>query len=232
MAATLLIEDLTDARLEWVEQRMKNPQFSRACFLGPRESLRDVIRDDDRILRDLGVSHERIARRLSEICEEGLGFADEILRDWIKPAEPARRSGDRPLDRLKPVRSLHQRVRMLFDSEPLSVRLDGFRHMLEARSPLLLPSGFGFYYIAWRGWQHCPFGGRSPRSFETGCEAVAECDFLITNPRRRKWIVFSGLLPHLIEAHHFFEGYGTPYRLDPALAVRVLELRSIGADGP
>ncbi len=47
----------------------------------------------------------------------------------------------------------------------------------------------------------------------------------ITNTHANESINFSGLLPHLIADHHFFEGVGTRYRLDPAVAHRVLELK-------
>lgn len=35
---------------------------------------------------------------------------------------------------------------------------------------------------------------------------------------------FPGLIVHLVRDHHFFEGKGTPYRLEPTTAARVLEL--------
>jgi len=107
--------------------------------------------------------------------------------------------------------------------------LDGFRLALECTRPLLLPSGFGFAHLSYMGWQYCPFNDTASEQRWPPC-GLTDCDFLIANPRRREWIVFSGLLPHLIAAHHFFEGRGVAYRLAPELTVRVLELGSAESD--
>ena len=49
-------------------------------------------------------------------------------------------------------------------------------------------------------------------------------DFLVIDRRTRTYLRGSGLLPHLIGAHHFFGGAHSPYRLDPERAARVLRL--------
>ena len=38
-----------------------------------------------------------------------------------------------------------------------------------------------------------------------------------------KRITFSLLVPHMIERYGFYEGKGTPYRVDPAQALEVLD---------
>ena len=43
--------------------------------------------------------------------------------------------------------------------------------------------------------------------------------------RRDLIMLFSDLHPHLIEAHHFFEGQGNPYRVDPERAIRYLRIQ-------
>ncbi len=226
---TLFIEDISEEELRQIERRMKDPRFSRAGFLGPDESLRDVIREDARKLSELGVSHELIALRLDEICWEG--WREVEARPDLRAQTTGRPEGTLdPVEtrwgaemwaRKKAYEALHKPLPWPgIRSEP-----DCFRFYLETMRPLLLPSGFGFAYLPWLGYQYCPFGDQLRAGPEpvSPCGAT-DCDYLITNPRRMEWIAFSGLLPHLIEAHHFFEGLGTPYRLDPELAVRLLEL--------
>ena len=69
----------------------------------------------------------------------------------------------------------------------------------------------------YRGWQDCPWGC----PIDAGASSF---DFLILNRQSGKFVTGPGLIVHLIRKHHFFEGLGTPFRLDPARAVEVLEL--------
>jgi hypothetical protein len=240
--ATRLVEDLSQAQIEEIERRMRDPRFSRAGFLGPEETLREVIESDALSLRALGVTHERIAHRLVEICTEGLRAAEarpaaatslhprgrwaRLIQNLLLWPDAERHEGT--LGPVRPRSWLDKEVRrrkaayQALRHEPwpgCAVELDGFRLILEGARPRLLPSGFGFAHLSYFGYQYCPF--RDPASEPCG---LTDCDFLIANPRRGEWIVFSGLLPHLIAAHHFSEGRGTAYRLDPEMAVRVLEL--------
>lgn len=79
----------------------------------------------------------------------------------------------------------------------------------------------------WRGWQWCPF---------TGCifNATAVCpysdvDFIIKNNQSGERVAGPGMIWHLIGTHHFFEGKGSSYRVDPEQLARVLELETIKA---
>lgn len=79
------------------------------------------------------------------------------------------------------------------------------------------------------GFQYCPFSpeddskasGPSTR-YDKVCPGTNQ-DFTITNQQSGASIRFSGLLPHLIGAHHFFLGH-VPHRLDPQRVIEVLEL--------
>jgi hypothetical protein len=65
-----------------------------------------------------------------------------------------------------------------------------------------------------QGYQGCPW--RDGRK--------TDLDIDVTNIRTSRKVRYSGLLPHLISEHHFFEGRGTSYRLDPLEAVLVLDI--------
>ncbi len=68
----------------------------------------------------------------------------------------------------------------------------------------------------WLGYQYCPWGDDEKTSRDWGIE----------NTQNGFRIEFSGLLPHLIEKHKFFEGRGTSYRLDPLETVLALDMQS------
>jgi len=68
----------------------------------------------------------------------------------------------------------------------------------------------------YRGMQECPWG--------CGIDPLSSYDFLILNRNRAASITGPGLIVHLIRDHHFFEGEGSPYRVDPQKLAAVLEL--------
>lgn len=72
---------------------------------------------------------------------------------------------------------------------------------------------------ATRGQLPCPFGdpGLYPKSSIT-----------VRNTRLGVEIVYSDLLIHLIEQHGFYEGRGSPFRLDPE---RIATALGLGPDG-
>jgi hypothetical protein len=68
---------------------------------------------------------------------------------------------------------------------------------------------------AWRGTQSCPWGDSMPNS---------SVDLYVRNQSKGEQIDFPGGIVHLILKHHFYEGKGSPYRVDPEKAVRILEI--------
>lgn len=67
--------------------------------------------------------------------------------------------------------------------------------------------------VAWRGGQECPFGDGTPE--------YSNLDLYVENEEGHA-ITFPGMIAHLIRKHRFFEGEGSPYRLDPERAVKIL----------
>ena len=52
----------------------------------------------------------------------------------------------------------------------------------------------------------------------------SDVDFLVINRSTGGYLAGPGLIVQLIRDHHFFEGPGSPYRVDPMVAARVLGL--------
>ncbi|MBI4096016.1 MAG: hypothetical protein HY438_04090 [DPANN group archaeon] len=85
---------------------------------------------------------------------------------------------------------------------------------LDATTPLF--SKYSMTYRAWMGSQECPWGDGTPSSR----------DYTLYYEDTKRGISFSGLLPHLISEHNFFEGKGASHRLNPLEAILVLEIPS------
>jgi hypothetical protein len=66
---------------------------------------------------------------------------------------------------------------------------------------------------SWRGFQDSPFQDGT----KTNCDATIE------NLDTKKKLGYSLLVPHLIERYGFYEGKGTPYRVEPKKALEVLD---------
>lgn len=73
------------------------------------------------------------------------------------------------------------------------------------------------FMTQWRGIQECPWGCHVDSKW-------ASIDFLILNRESGEFFTGPGLIVHLIREHNFFEGKQTPYRVEPAKVVRVLEI--------
>lgn len=67
----------------------------------------------------------------------------------------------------------------------------------------------------YRGKLPCPFG-------EKGIYQKSE--IIVKNNKINESIVYTDLSIHLIKEHGFYQGIGSPYRLDPEKIVRVLEI--------
>ena len=231
---------------DWIEDRMRPGRWSRAGFLGPTERLHDVIERDARTVLGLGVTHVQIAGALDRLLDgASSAYEPRIARAARRLHEQMLVAGSQLLDNevvleLEP--SLDDVVRLLDRGE------------LPLESQGVLIDGFQVFLKVYVGYQACPWTmlRRPYCAAEPRCPMQVSCvksvrllspvvgaampcahgvtflhgdrDFLILDRSRRNHLRGSGLLPHLIRDHRFFEGEHSPYRLDPARIARVLGL--------
>ncbi|MDD2522929.1 MAG: hypothetical protein PHW11_08965 [Anaerolineaceae bacterium] len=79
------------------------------------------------------------------------------------------------------------------------------------------------------GFQICPFAIDPDHEQCTASGGVrfGSVDWEIENRRTGQRMKGPGLISHLIRAHGFFEGVESPYRIDPADMIKLLELAKI-----
>jgi hypothetical protein len=77
--------------------------------------------------------------------------------------------------------------------------------------------------ICYKGYQFSPFLDKTA----TSCDAVLE------NVTLKKTLKYSPLVPHMMERYGFYEGKGTPYRVEPAAVVEMFPyLKAMGKKAP
>ena len=72
-----------------------------------------------------------------------------------------------------------------------------------------------------RGFARCPFG--DPRHVRKG-------EVQLTNTVTGETLLWTPLSVHMIEAHGFYEGKGSHYRVEPEEAARILGLSTERSD--
>lgn len=91
-----------------------------------------------------------------------------------------------------------------------------------------VPPGLKAQIELFTGFQICPW---APDPHHAQCQAGGgvrhgSVDWVIRNVRTRKSMRGPGLIAHLIRAHRFFEGRGSPNRVDPRELAQLLGLVS------
>jgi len=79
---------------------------------------------------------------------------------------------------------------------------------------------------AYTGFQMCPFSP-DPHHFQcmaAGGVRFGSLDWMILNIASGQVMHGPGIIVQPIRAHHFFEGFQSPYRVDPSELARLLEL--------
>jgi len=81
--------------------------------------------------------------------------------------------------------------------------------------PVVVKERFEVHLVEARGKIPCPWGhpGLYPKTH-----------VVLTDTRTGESLVWSDLALHLIEAHGFYQGRGSPYRLEPRTIKRMLDL--------
>ncbi|MCR4421560.1 MAG: hypothetical protein GYA61_04230 [Spirochaetales bacterium] len=99
----------------------------------------------------------------------------------------------------------------------IAEKLDEFREVgLKAlEESVIYKDHFEIKAEIFRGKLPCPFG-------EKGIYQKSE--ITVINKKINEQIKYSDLSIHLIKEHGFYQGIGSPYRLDPKKVVRVLEI--------
>jgi hypothetical protein len=231
----------------WIEERMRPNCWSEAGFLGPDDALQAVIDADRATLEHLSVTHEQIAARLDELLDAAVAaYQDEFCAATDAFHAQLVVSNVRALDTVAKPTLRHDldAVKTELHLGRLPVETAGARiGPLQVLLQLYLGYQYCPFTVLRRPWSDdvpsIPIVHQSLNehhvvlSLQMGlalpCQPgytyrYAELDFLVINRDTGDYLAGPGLIAHLIREHQFFEGPGSPYRVDPATAARVLGL--------
>jgi len=169
--------------------------WSERGFLGSHESFRQVVSEDAASLAKLGFRHDEIADALSQVVALGLA----PLAKALAAMETAREKG---VDDWSAVSAEWERMNASF-----SVKRRHARPLRRGRQV----DHLHVFMMQYQGSQECPWV----------CWAFGTRDYMILNRDAGDFVVAAELMSHLISHHYFFEGRGSPYRLEPARVVSV-----------
>jgi hypothetical protein len=178
---------------------MRPGAYSKKGFLGQIESLETVVVQDNQTLKTLGIPHEQIADALDNVLQCVEDQRDKLLKGNYQ--EYRKREGE-------------SRIPNLYHPESIPRFTVG--NLPNTDVGYLVGNKLQVFIVQYRGLQVCPWRCES--------EHWSSLDFLILNRQSGKCVTGPGLIVHLIRKHHFFEGLESPYRVDPAEVVQVLEL--------
>jgi hypothetical protein len=121
-------------------------------------------------------------------------------------------------------------VELGLSGEDLTVPLERLLDVLdESRKRKAAVDGrFEIRIEVYLGFQICPWA-ESPHSGQCtagGGVRHASVDWRLRNLRTGERLAGPGLIVHLARDHGFFEGFESPYRVDPRALARVLELEA------
>ena len=180
-----------------LERRMRPGAYSHKGFLGQMESLETVLAQDGQLLKTLGISYEQIAGALESTLQSAQDQRHTLLMSH-SPEWEQRESMRIP--------KLHW---------PESVPHFTAENLPHTDVGYLVEDRFQVFIAQYRGLQNCPWGCEHDR--------WSSFDFLLLNRKSGKYVTGPGLIVHLIRKHRFFEGLESPYRVDPAKLIEVLE---------
>jgi hypothetical protein len=186
-----------DIPIDELEKRMRPHVYSIKGFLGLAESLESVLSQDELTLQKSGISYEQLSTELSKVLLDATTQRDNLLKTNFQEYAERERS------------LINWEGTSIFSADNLPSTQAGF----------IVNNKYQVFFHQWRGFQECPWNC----IIDIGWNSF---DFILLNRESGNYIKAPGLIAHLIQEHHFFEGIESPYRVDPIKLATVLELIS------
>jgi hypothetical protein len=184
-------EKISDEEWALIELNMYPGTFSCTGFLVEGEKLDDIIEKDEKTLKKLGITYDQIADRLEAIQSKYYSLL-KLIHDETDCIKKG---------------TLKKEDAIYINRE-------------NKKGDLLVEKNLVVSVLGYMGAQTCPFKNNELDSGYNGY-SYGSSDITVTNTDLNKTFTYGTLLPHMIKAHHFFEG-SVPYRVDPETVIAIL----------
>ena len=192
--------------------------YSRAGFLGHDENLLGVVHRDWQVLERYGVSHKQLATRLSE-----------AIPVWSRNALARKVNGWIAGRSLATDYEFAKAYAVTFGSQgcPWGCQAGGKTAGFIRKRGLSETEKVAIEFIV---AGEITSGRDSFRLLDEEFEddpadpVLIQTKKYLLDGRHGVFAPVTGLLPHLIRRHYFFEGHDSPYRADPELLIKALKL--------
>jgi hypothetical protein len=229
--------EVTD--IQELERRMRPGAWSHEGFLGSDERLEDVILADRQTLEELELEPGQLAdtldcllgafsaRTLIELADADAGELDSVeegREDMEKAVQEAAVSVTEAEQRFGPVEPCQLPLTLLFGTTALELDPGAADYYATKLSTgVLIDRRFEVLMISTFGYQECPW---SPTELLGGGKpcAAGSSDWGIRDRQRGLEMKGPELITHLIREHGFFEGFESPYRVDPRALAKLLQV--------
>jgi hypothetical protein len=182
-----------------LEARMRPGAWSDGGFLGPDESLTEVIERDASAIKILGLGYEQFADGLERLLTAYQALKGQAMDDAMNAQQ----------------------------DKPGVIGHGDFKRSLERVTDL--DSRFAVAEWNYMGHQRCPWEDDDVGASRWSSSDWLIRNLRTGQQMPLPGMEGPGLIIHLIREHHFFEGLNSPYRVDPIELARLLELGPYGA---
>ena len=207
------LSSFTQEELEEIDKKMHDKGFSIAMFLADNETFAQVYSKDLDTLQRYGITCKQIADRLEILVEKLRNKEDLIHQKIIQYSQ-------RELNIINSLFPVPTNISMGNLNKRMTKQHTEFRAIIDDK--------FLMSMVPTMGVQYCPF--KMERKYNPSGYIITDtcgrgsADYMVYNLKTNKFLRFSDLSIHLIRDHCFFEG-NIPYRVDPEIAIEVLELK-------
>lgn len=206
-----------------LEQRLRPGNSSQVGFMGQDESLIEVVHSDWQIVEKYGITHKEIADKLKELIVKSSEKKSFLAKLFSRNGSLLAESYD-----YLPARMLTMGSQSCpWGCRGVSGQNSGYiirkelSEELKVGVELLVASDGDVAKFEETAKSIAEIAPNSPGA-KGMREAVEEIRQALENGLT--YTIITRLLPHLIEEHHFFEGKQSPYRADPELLIKALNL--------
>ncbi|MBI5065620.1 hypothetical protein HZA97_05270 [Candidatus Woesearchaeota archaeon] len=208
-----------------LEQRLRPGNSSQVGFIGQNENLIELVHSDLQIVEKYGTTHKEIADKLTELMIKSREKKSFLNALFSKEQELLSKDYE-----FSPAKLLTMGAQNCPWGCNCWGQTSGYIIKKGLSDDKLLRTGIEIVMASEGKIEELENLYNTIKEINPGSHGVQAYKKMLEEVRRAQengllcYVAITELLPHLIEQHHFFEGKQSPYRADPELLIKALNL--------